>query len=347
MNVTPPLVSVVLPVFNAGPYLQETVESILRQTLQDFELIIVDDYSTDNSLAIAKQYEATYPQRVRVLALPHNLGRSYADNRGHELARGRYIAKMDADDVALPERLQTQAAFLESHPEIDLTSSFLQAFGVSSLVYTYPISFDEVKSFLLFNMPVGNPSVFFRRSLLTSHNLHYDEDILDTFGEDYEFITRVAKVATIVNQPQSLVRYRTFPATRKADVHARRTAKADLIRARLLEQAGFHYTQHELAVHNTVAQYPYAQVGIALPEVQAWLTSLIQQNQQLNYAASTVFQKVVAERWFWACYYQPDPQVNSHQAFHRAAFAACYQPPMQLALKLWIKNTITRHFNRK
>jgi glycosyltransferase involved in cell wall biosynthesis len=75
MSVSSPLVSVILPVFNAGPYLHETIESILQQTLQEFELIIIDDCSTDNSLAIARQYEVADPQRVSVLALPHNSGR--------------------------------------------------------------------------------------------------------------------------------------------------------------------------------------------------------------------------------------------------------------------------------
>jgi glycosyltransferase involved in cell wall biosynthesis len=339
-----PLVSVILPVYNAGPYLAEAIESILNQTLRELELIIIDDLSTDDSLAVARRYQAQEPQRVQVLASPVN--RSYADNRGHELARGRYIAKMDADDIALPQRLQVQADFLDAHPEVDLTSSFLEAFGASATVYEYPVSADEVRAFLLFNMPVGNPTVFFRRSLLTEKGLRYDEDILDTFGEDYEFIGRVAQVATIVNQPQVLLRYRTFPAAHKADVHARRTAKSSQIRERLLRQAGFAFSARELHVHNTIAHYPFELGDITLPEAHAWLESLARQNESLGYTAPDALRKVLAARWFWTCYHNPDPRTDNYRAYFGQALAADYQPAAKLRLKFWLKNKVLRHRNK-
>ncbi|GAA4018267.1 hypothetical protein GCM10022408_35010 [Hymenobacter fastidiosus] len=128
-----PLVSVILPVYNAGEYLRPAIDSILSQTLPDFELIIVDDCSPDGSLAVARSYE-TDP-RVRVLANSQNRGRSSSDNYGAELARGRYIAKMDADDIARPDRLRRQVDFLEQNPSVGLTSSYMQCFGESDIIY--------------------------------------------------------------------------------------------------------------------------------------------------------------------------------------------------------------------
>jgi glycosyltransferase involved in cell wall biosynthesis len=192
-----PLVSVVLPVYNAGPYLGEAIESILKQTLEELELLVVDDCSTDDSLRVARHYEAI-DSRVRVLASAKNLGRSFVDNWGQDQARAAYIAKMDADDIALPHRLQTQYDFLESRPDVALTSSWLQTFGITSTVFAYPVEAEEVRSFLLFNMPVGNPTAFFRRSLITERGLRYDEDIKETFGEDYEWVARVAQVASLL-----------------------------------------------------------------------------------------------------------------------------------------------------
>lgn len=344
-TVNTPLVTVLLPVYNAGPYLAETIESILAQTLTDFELLIIDDCSTDDSLTVAQRY-AAQDTRVTVLANERNRGRAYADNRGHGLARGRYIAKMDADDIALPHRLQTQADFLSATPQVGLTSSYLQAFGASHALYEYPLLPDEVRSFLLFNMPVGNPGVFFRRELLTQFSLDYDESILDTFGEDYEWVARVARVAAIQNLPEVLLRYRTFPAAHKADVHARRTAKANLIREKLLQQAGFQFSTRELRIHNTVAHYPFALADITLPEVHAWLLSLAAQNESLRYTAPAALRRVLAERWFWTCYHNPDRTTNSYHAFYRAALASDFTPSTKLRAKFWLKNMVLRRLRR-
>lgn len=340
-----PLVSVILPVYNAGPYLGEAIESILNQTFGDFELFVIDDCSADDSLVVARRYEAQ-DKRVKVIENTQNRGRAFADNCGHALARGRYIAKMDADDVALPHRLQAQFDFLESRPELALTSGFLETFGATHTVYEYPLSTDEVRSFLLFNMPVGNPTVFFRRSLITDYHLHYDEQIQDTFGEDYEWIARVAQVAAIENQPQILLRYRTFPAAHKADVHARRTAKASLIRSRVLERAGFQASARELHIHNTIAHYPFALGDISLAEVHEWLLNLATQNEQLGFAAPAALRKVLAERWFWTCYHSPDYHVDNYREFGRWDLARGYAPTAKLQLKFWLKNKVLRRFKK-
>lgn len=342
-NSPPPLVSVIIPVFNAGSYLAEAIESILNQTLADFELFIIDDCSSDDSVAVARRYEIQ-DERVTVLVNERNRGRAHSDNRGHALARGRYIAKMDADDVALPHRLQTQFDFLEGRSKVALTSGFLETFGATRTVYEYPLSADEVRSFLLFNMPVGNPTVFFRRVLITDHHLHYDEQIQDTFGEDYEWIARVAQVATIENQPHVLLRYRTFPAAHKADVHARRTAKASLIRMRVLERAGFEASARELHIHNTIAHYPFALGDIDLAEVHEWLAKLAAQNEQLHFATPDALRKVLAERWFWTCYHNPNHHVDSYREFGRWDLARGYAPTAKLKLKFWLKNKVLRRF---
>lgn len=336
-----PLVSVVLPVFNAGPYLGEAIASILGQTFRDFELLLIDDCSTDGSLAVARRY-AAQDARLRVLTSPRNQGRAAADNRAQALAQGRYIAKMDADDVALPHRLQTQFDFLEAHPDVALTSGYLQTFGATRTVYSYPLAAEEVRSFLLFNMPVGNPAAFFRRALLTEHGLRYDERIAETFGEDYDFIARVAQVGAIVNLPVVLLRYRTFPASLKAAAHARRTAQARQIRERLLRQAGFQFSARELHVHQTIAHYPFVLGDITLAEAHAWLLSLDTQNQRLGYAAPAALRRVLAGRWFWTCYHNPDPATDSYREFGRQLLARNFVFPVGLQLKFWLKNKVLR-----
>ena len=110
-----PIVSVVMPVYNTEAYLTDSVDSILGQTFLDWELICVDDGSSDGSLDILRRYERADP-RVRVITRP-NTGVARARNDGMRVAAGRYIAAMDSDDVALPERLRRQVDYMESHPE--------------------------------------------------------------------------------------------------------------------------------------------------------------------------------------------------------------------------------------
>lgn len=337
-----PLVSVILPIYNAAEYLRPAIDSILAQTFQNFELILVDDCSQDDSLAIARSYE-TDP-RVRVLANAQNRGRSFADNWGAELAWGRYIAKMDADDIALPHRLQTQFDFLENNPAVGLTSSFLQCFGESAIVYEYPVAADAVRSFMLFNMPVANPTAFFRRSLLTEHGLRYDDTIQDTFGEDYEFIARLAQVATIVNQPEVLLKYRTLPQTQKAAVHARRNAKSNQIRERLLTQFGIPFTARELQVHNTISYVPFTLGDITLAEVHDWLWKMYEFNQQRRYADPDAMLRCVAERWFLTCYLNPAKGTNSMREYGRHTLAKHFNPGLRLRGKFLLKSYVLRHF---
>ncbi|MBT9393949.1 glycosyltransferase [Hymenobacter sp. NST-14] len=326
----------IIPVYNAGDYLRPAIESILQQTFQDFELIIVDDCSRDESLAVARSYQ-TDP-RVRVLANERNRGRSFADNYGAEYARGKYIAKMDADDIALPHRLQAQVDFLEQNPTVGLTSSFLQCFGESDIVYEYPLSADAVRSFLLFNMPVANPTAFFRRSLLQEHGLRYDDTIQDTFGEDYEFIARLAQVTDIVNQPDILLHYRTLPQTLKADVHARRNAKSNQIRERQLGVFGIPFCARELHVHNTISYFPFVLGDITLAEVHAWLWKIHTFNQTRRYADPAAMLRCVAERWFLTCYLNPDRRTNGWVEYHRQPLARHYQPRRMVQAKFLIKN---------
>ncbi|MBK6540817.1 MAG: glycosyltransferase family 2 protein [Flavobacteriales bacterium] len=108
------MVSVLIPVYNKAPFLRDCLDSVYGQTFQDFEIVAVDDASTDNSLALLK---AEHDPRLRIIALPRNLGPAGAANAGIEACRGEYIVRLDADDLAVPERLAQQVAYMDAHPK--------------------------------------------------------------------------------------------------------------------------------------------------------------------------------------------------------------------------------------
>ncbi len=198
-----PKVSVLMPTYNVEKYIAEAIESILNQTFSDFELIILDDGSTDGSADIAKSFtdnRIVYHHNDVNLGLANNL------NVGLRMARGKYIARMDGDDISLPERFQTQIDFLEAHPDIDLCSCGLQMFGTEDTVWVREANPEAVKITMMFYSPVLHATSVWRRESFEKHNLYYDQNAFP--AEDYELWSRAVFHCKLVNIPQVLYRYR-------------------------------------------------------------------------------------------------------------------------------------------
>lgn len=158
---TPPRVSVVLCVYNQADYLPEAMGSILGQTLTDLELIVVDDGSTDSSPEVIHRF--TDP-RIRYVRNERNLGHAGSLNRGRALARGRYLAIMDSDDISLPERLARQADFLDAHPDVAMCGSWVETFGARTEVRRFPTEPAALAVHLLLSCPFSTPTVMLRQA---------------------------------------------------------------------------------------------------------------------------------------------------------------------------------------
>ena len=199
------LISVVMPVFNSAEFLKESVESILNQTFKDFELICVYDKSKDDSLSILEAY-AQNDSRVKIIVNEEKKGLPYALNLGLKAAKGKYIARMDADDIALPKRFEIQYKFLEKHNDIGGCGTFIKKIGNTRRRVFLPIKSDDIKVRLMFNCCIMHPTAMFRASLIQKYNLFYNEDY--KVCEDFEFWIRFLSVAEFVNIPRVLLLYR-------------------------------------------------------------------------------------------------------------------------------------------
>ncbi len=194
-----PRVSIVMAVYNAAPYLEETLESILAQTYSDFELIIVDDGSTDETPQILDRYGD--PRIVR-LRNETNLGVARARNRGGAIVRGEYVAVHDADDLSSPDRLEKQVAFLDTHPEIGLVGSqgvLLTEGGKYPLVV--PLHNEEIQALLLGENCLLHSSLMIRKWLMDEIG-GYDEGYVA--AEDYDLVLRIAERTRVANLPDPL-----------------------------------------------------------------------------------------------------------------------------------------------
>ncbi|QQS26905.1 glycosyltransferase [bacterium] len=199
----PPLVSVVMSVYNGEKYLREAIDSILNQIFTDFEFIIINDGSTDDTLKIIKDYK---DPRI-VLISRKNKGLVASLNEGIKKARGKYIARMDADDISLPERFEKQVEYLEGHPEIDLVASQIQTFynNRDELIVYKPITSYEIYYLLGAGSIIAHPSVIMRKNAVKKTGL-YKQAMWP--AEDYDLWSRIVNKSNAHNLPEVLLRYR-------------------------------------------------------------------------------------------------------------------------------------------
>lgn len=208
-----PTISVLMPVYNVEAYIGEAVESILAQTFTNFELIILDDCSTDKTSDIVSTFSDS---RIRYIKQPRNLGLSENLNTGIRMARGKYIARMDGDDISLPDRLKTQIDFLETHPDIALCSCGMEMFGKDNMVWIRQADYEQVKITMLFYSPILHASSVWRRASFERHNLYYRQDAFP--AEDYDLWARAVFHCKLVNIPQVMYKYR---------IHGEQVTKTD------------------------------------------------------------------------------------------------------------------------
>lgn len=193
-----------MPVYNGMPYLQLAVESILRQTYRNFEFIIIDDCSSDDSLRYLKSLR---DDRIVLIQQLQNGGVTRALQEGMVNVRGTYVARLDADDIAMPERLQVQIDFLDANPEYGLIGSSYSTIDVCGNVLTSSakwINDLEVRWKMLFKNPFVHSTVMFRKSIIDQHKLNYQTD----HGEDYHLWSNILQYTKGCILEDTLVKYR-------------------------------------------------------------------------------------------------------------------------------------------
>ena len=177
-----PKVTIAMPVYNDTLYLREAIDSILNQTYKDFIFLIINDGSTDNSEDIIASYT---DKRIKLIKHPYNMGRPAARNTALEAADTEYLAWMDADDIAFPNRLQQQIAFLDSHPEISICGSKVRYFHEMRGTSRHPATSSGILATTLFHPAIANPSAVIRLSSIRQKNISYDEQFKR--AEDFSF----------------------------------------------------------------------------------------------------------------------------------------------------------------
>lgn len=241
-----PAISVCIPVYNAARYIGECIDSILAQTFTDYEILIADDGSTDDTLSIVATY--TDP-RIRVIHCNHNYIATL--NRLIDEARGRYIARMDADDVMCPDRLQLQYEYMEAHPKVGILGGGMQYFGNQTGTFRPANEEDISLTQMLMGCCIAHPTVMMSTATMRLHNLRYHPDYI--YAEDYHlWLQALTKGVVMRNLRSILINYRTSDS----QISTMRSQQQQITTHRIQEEVRQSITDSEHAMARAITSLP-------------------------------------------------------------------------------------------
>lgn len=287
-----------MSVYNGERYLDEAVRSILNQTFTDFEFLIIDDASTDRTSEILHTY--TDP-RMKIVLNETNMGLTRSLNRGLGLAKGEYIARMDADDISLPERLQVQVSFMEKNSRVSVCGCWVKLLGIHwNSIQKFPIGDEEIKCNHLFNCQIAHPSAVIRKEILDNEHLSYNADFKKS--QDYEFWVRISHNHSFENIGRVLVHRRIHPDAISQHSFSDQQSYANMVRKCQIEDIfKINPEKSELKIHYSLSNLDFFPSKEYLLAVNSWLLKLKSTNKTRKVFADSVMSVIVSEKWFLAC----------------------------------------------
>ncbi len=292
------LVSVVMAVYNGETYLREAIDSILNQTFTNFEFIIINDGSTDKSLSILKSYT---DNRIILINNEVNKGLIYSLNKGIEIAKGEYIARMDADDICLPNRFSEQLKAFQSQPNTIVVSSnyYLLNNNTLSLIETNYTNY-ALKALLLFTPCFCHPTVMIK-NILKEKNLFYNKEFIH--AEDYKLWTDLAFCGDFYNVTIPLLKYRSHPTQISTLNKNTQLQLSSDIRKKYLYNLGFNLSDQQFKTLNFIGNNEFINQKNTLVEIENCLNELINQNNTHKKFDAEQFNKVIFKFWLDSCGY--------------------------------------------
>ena len=298
-----PLISVVMGCYNSSEFISEAIDSILTQTIDDFEFIIIDDCSKDNTVEIIKSYN---DPRIILVQNAQNMGLGYSLNLGVSMSKGKYIARMDADDISLPERFEKQVDYLVKNPDyLVLASACIQFISENGIIkkkglISKQLTMEGIRAHVLFGVPFIHPTVMFNAELLYEHKLNYNASFKK--AQDYELWSRIVwnyKVANI-KEPTLLYRISNSQASvscRDEQINYSKSIWKNVLRIALQneveeKQIRLHYLSTESIQLNSDEQ---------LLEVLNWKLYLYNKSLHNNYIDSDKLLFYLSNQWLRTC----------------------------------------------
>jgi glycosyltransferase involved in cell wall biosynthesis len=293
-----------MPVYNGEPFLREAIDSILNQTFKDFELLIINDGSTDSSEEIIKSY--TDP-RINYHKNEHNLKLIATLNKGLALAGGKYIVRMDADDISLPERIEKQVAFMEKHEDVMVCGSWAESFGGDKILLHYLAGHEEIMFRMLYQCHLVHPTIIMRAKEVKEFKPHFDPAFIH--AEDYEFFVRLGYVYKLANIREVLLKYRYHAGSVSQSHREIQKHNSEIIRLQQFERLGYPVNVQLLEDFEHINHHAYGRVNSSAAEIKALLEGIVKGNERTLIFDPHFLVKKVSHLWFNYCYHVSTPAI--------------------------------------
>lgn len=272
-----PLISVIMPVYNNSLFIRDAIESILNQTVNDFELIIIDDFSKDDTVAIISTYK---DKRIKLIKHAYNQGTALSINEGINISSGKYIARMDGDDRSYPYRFEKQLEYLNNHPEISICGShmnLIDTLGNHLKTQNKKLGNDAIKMGLFFGeTSIAHPSIFIQKEKLDQKFLRYDSAF--RYAEDYDFYCRASHSLCFDNLNEPLIEYRLHDnsvSMRYCDEQRQDAQMALYLHLRRLKVP---FLLDEFKIHSFLHLPSKWNQNITLEQAEQWIKKLVSWN---------------------------------------------------------------------
>jgi len=289
--------TLLMPVYNGEKYLREAIDSILNQTYPDFEFLIIDDGSTDRSYEIISSYQDS---RIKLLKNSKNLGLIQTLNIGLENSDTEYIARMDCDDISLPQRLEKQIVFMDKNPSVGISGTWVKPFGgKSGKVWKYETDPEKIKAQLFFDSCLAHPSIIIRESMLAKNKLSYDCRHLH--AEDWGLWQKASFCFDLGNLPQLLLLYRISDSSvrmKNNEIYEQTLFELDKTN---LESLGIEIKQQDIILHRKIASWSFEKSKEFVKDSEEWLLKLLKANNATNIYPVQPFAEVISQRFYSIC----------------------------------------------
>jgi len=270
------IITVLMPVYNGEKYLGEAIDSVLEQSFTDFEFLIINDGSEDGTEQIVQEY-ARRDKRIIYIKNEQNQGLVRTLNKGLKLARGRYIARMDADDICHADRFQKQVDFMDDHSDVVICGTSFQSFGANNKTHIYPTEHESVKAGLLFGSCICHPSVFIRTSFVNETGLQYLPGAFP--AEDYKIWGLAVRHGRLHNLQDVLLYYREHDTQISTENKQWQKEQTDKIRLEMLDWLSADFSEEERQYHIDVFIPGLVNEQSDLKQFKNWINKLISNNR--------------------------------------------------------------------
>lgn len=332
-----PKVTVLMSVYNGELFIREAVESILGQTFADFEFLIIDDGSTDTTPEILASYQ---DRRIRLYTNPKNRGLISSLNKGLALAKGTYLARMDADDVSLPERLKKQITYMETHRDVGICGTWLSFFtripGVGGK-YCPNGNSKHIEANLIFENVIQHPTVVVRTDVLRRNKLTYPT--IFPHAEDYGLWVRLIGKAKFAIIPEILLHYRLHSDQIGQTKSSIQTASVAKIHEIILAKTGINYSKRDLSLHEQICFGRYDYTRDFINQVETWLLKIEMANRKSKTFDEMALRKVLATRWLSICLMHTQLRHWVWNRYRKSSLAGSYAGNMTRIRQLWLEST--------